>query len=362
MRLRETARRRRRHWQTLDVAARQVFRDVFPDLPLDAPLRSRRLRPAGWHDIVSVEEARQPGRRLVLKALPPSDHDTPRQNQRRVPMLAAEYRLLSEIAPRIAAQNPATRCPRALAYRPSPGLLALEAVRGPTLDHVLFGLAPTRERRRVRHLLELCGEWLARFHQLTRTREEGNPFEWVLEAFSQPAVGAIFERCGARATQRDLCEVTRALCSAFPGFRTPRCAIHGVFAPYHILVSEGRIYVLDLESSRAGYPYEDLALFQAYYDFRLPWHTSLASTRLPIGEHLPALRDGYARHAPWFREPDELMLRLARLHALIRFPLEWRYVVERHPVKSVLRWRWWSGRFQSAYAEELPILRQAVGR
>jgi hypothetical protein len=56
------------------------------------------------------------------------------------------------------------------------------------------------------------------------------------------------------------------------------------------------------------------------------------------------------------------MLRLARLHALIRFPLEWRYLVERHPVKSVLRWRWWRRRFQLAYAEELPILRQAVGR
>jgi hypothetical protein len=43
-------------------------------------------------------------------------------------------------------------------------------------------------------------------------------------------------------------------------------SVHGVFAPYHILVSEGRIYVLDLESSRAGYPYEDLALFQADAD------------------------------------------------------------------------------------------------
>jgi hypothetical protein len=48
---------------------------------------------------------------------------------------------------------------------------------------------------------------------------------------------------------------------------------------------------------------------------------------------------------------------------LIRFPLEWRYVVERYPVKSVLRWGWWCrGSIQSAYAEELPILRQAVGR
>ena len=96
-------------------------------------------------------------------------------------MLAAESRLLSEVAPRISAQNPATRCPRALAYRASPGLLALEAVEGPRLDAVLFGLASTRERRDVGRLLELCGEWLARFHELTRTGEEGNPFEWALE-------------------------------------------------------------------------------------------------------------------------------------------------------------------------------------
>jgi hypothetical protein len=55
MRLREIAQRRRRHRLALEVAARQVFRDVFPELPADARLRARRLRSAGGRDIVSVE-------------------------------------------------------------------------------------------------------------------------------------------------------------------------------------------------------------------------------------------------------------------------------------------------------------------
>lgn len=360
MRSWETARRRRRHWRALDAAACQLFRDVFPDLPPDAPLRCRRLRAGSWHDIVMVDTTRAAGQRIVVKALRAPDRDTPRQTERRVPMLAAEYRLLSEVAQQISAQNPATRCPRALAYRASPGLLALEAVEGPRLDAVLFGLAPTRERRDVRRLLELCGEWLARFHELTRTGEEGNPFEWALEQFMQPGVRAVFERCGEDVTRLALCEVAQGLREAYPAFRAKRCAIHGVFAPYHILVSEGRIYVLDLESSRPGYPYEDLALFEAYYDFRLPWRTALAATRLPIGEHRQALRDGYARHAPWFGALDELALRLARLYALIRLPLDWEHLGDRDSVKSFLRRRWWRRRFRAVCARELPALRRAV--
>jgi aminoglycoside phosphotransferase (APT) family kinase protein len=344
------------------VVGRQVFREVFPDLPPDAPLRRWRRRGAGWHRIEVLEATREPGRRLVLKALPGPDGDSPQAAERRARMMAIEHRVLAEVAPRISEQNPATRCPRVLAYRPASGLLALEAVTGPTLRSVLFGLAPTHERCRVRRLLELCGEWLARFHELTRTGEEGNPFEWALEQFTLPAVRAVFDRNADGPIWVGLCEVARGLRDAYPTFRVVRCAIHGVFAPYHVLVSDGRIYVIDLESSRAGYPYEDLALFGAYYDLRLPWETALAATRLPIDEHRRALLRGYAQHAPAFREPDGLVLRLARLHALIRFPLEWERQGQLVSPKSWLRWRWWRRRFRAVYADELPGLWQAVRR
>jgi hypothetical protein len=352
----------RRAPRASDVIDRQVFLEVFPDLPPDAPLRSRRLRGAGWHRIAVLEETREPGRRLVLKALPELDSDNSKSVERHVRMMETEHRMLVEVAPRISEQNPATRCLRVLAYRPASRLLALEAVDGPTLDSVLFGLAPTRERSHVRSLLELCGEWLARFHGLTRTGEDGNPFEWVLEEFSLPAVRAVFDRWADGPSWAGLCEVARELRDAYPTFRVVRCAIHGVFAPYHVLVSDGRIYVIDLESSRAGYPYEDLALFEAYYDLRLPWETAVAATRLSIDEQRRALSRGYTRHAPAFREPDGLMFRLARLHALIRFPLEWERRGQRGSPKSWLRWRWWRRRFHAVYAEEMPVLWRAARR
>jgi hypothetical protein len=170
------AQRGRRDSGALDAEVRDLFRAVYPQLPAGAPLRHRRLRADGWHDFVVVEAPGTPARRLVVKAMRAPDRATPRQIERQGPMLAAEYRLLTEVAPAIAAANPATRCPRALAYRASPGLLALEAVPGRTLARVLFGMSPTAERRDVRRLLELSGEWLGLFHQLTRTAEAGNPF------------------------------------------------------------------------------------------------------------------------------------------------------------------------------------------
>lgn len=276
--------------------------------------------------------------------------------------MAIEHRVLTEIAPRISDRNPATRCPRVLAYRPGSRMLALEVVKGPTLDAVLFGLAPTRERRQVGRLLELCGEWLAHFHAVTRTGEQRNPFAWALEQFTLPAVRAVFDRAAEGPTWVGLCEVARDLHDAYPTFRVARCAIHRVFAPYHVLVSEGRIYVIDLETSCTGYPYEDLALFDAYYELRLPWQTALAATRLPIAEQRRALLRGYARYAPGFQEPDEVVLRLARLHALIRYPLYWESLGQRVSSKSWLRWRWWWRRFRAVYAEELPLLRHAARR
>jgi len=153
-----------------ETQRRQVFRDVFPDLPPEAPVRRRRLRRTRAHDIEVWEATREPERRLVLKVRacrPIGGREDP---------MAIEHRVLTEIAPRISDRNPATRCPRVLAYRPGSRMLALEVVKGPTLDAVLFGLAPTRERRQVGRLLELCGEWLAHFHAVTRTGEQRNPF------------------------------------------------------------------------------------------------------------------------------------------------------------------------------------------
>jgi hypothetical protein len=350
----------RRDRQGPDGLAREMFREAFPDVPSDAPLRCRRMRGAGWHRLTILEAIGEPGRRLVLKSVPAPEGRSPQAAERHARMMAAEHDVLAEVAPRIAEQNPATRCPRVLAYRPARGALALEAVDGPTLDSVLFGLAPVPERGQVRRLLELCGEWLARFQELTRTGEEGNPFEWALEELTLPAVRTLFEGGADGSTWTGLCEVAQQLRDTYPSFRVPRCAIHGVFAPYHVLVSEGRVYVIDLESSQAGSPYEDLALFNAYYDLRRPWQRALAATRLPIEEQRQALLRGYARHAARSSELDAVMRRLARLLALIRFPLEWERQGQRASPKSRLRWAWWRRRFHAVYAEELPALRQAA--
>ncbi|HEV8437722.1 MAG TPA: hypothetical protein VGT40_06485 [Methylomirabilota bacterium] len=347
--------------EDLERLGPDLFLAAFPDQPVAAGLRVRRMPSRGWHRIALVEDARDPERRILLKALE-AGHSLDPGAERHRRMLATEYRLLREVAPRISDTDPAIGCPRVFAYRPGAGVLALEVVDGPMLSTILFGLRPRREARSARRLLERCGEWLARFHALTRTSEEGNPFEWLLQEFEQPGAMHVFRRHGDMGLHADVRDVAARLLEAHRDLRVPRCTVHGVFAPYHVLVRGESIRVIDLESAHVNYPYLDLALFDAYAAFRPPWARALASARLALPAQRHALVLGYERHAGPLSAAERTVLGLARVHALVRFALEWERLAGSYWPKRVLRYAWWRRCLRRVWAEQMPPLRLAAGQ
>jgi len=349
-----------RHLDDLARLGAELFHAAFPDVPASAALRLRHFSSAGWHRMALVEHGGDRRHRLLLKALwaeRGADADAARQAR----MMATEYRLLAEVAPRISEADPALGCPRALAYRATPGVLALEVVDGPMLSTVLFGIGRQPEARRARRLLEQCGEWLARFHALTRTGEAGNPLEWLHRELEHPGVLPVFRRHGDERLHAEVRDVAAGLVEAHRAMRVSTCTVHGVFAPYHVIVQGDGIRVIDLESAHVGYPYLDLALFDAYAAFRPPWARALASARLPLPEQRRAFLEGYARHAGPFGPPDRAGLGLARVHALVRFALEWERVRRGTWLERALRYAWWRRCLRRVWAEEAPALRLAAG-
>jgi hypothetical protein len=335
--------------EDLERLGTDLLRAAFPDLPAAAALRLRRMAPGGAHHRAIVED-RASRRRLLLKVLPVvrDAADAERQAQR----MATEYHLLTEVAPQISEEDPAIGCPRAFAYLATPGVLALEVVDGPMLSTVLFGLRPRHEARRLRRLIERCGEWLGRFHALTRTDEAGNPFEWLQQRFEHPAVAHVCRRHGIAPLHRELLSIIARLLEAHRDLRVHTCMVHGVFAPYHVLVQGDGIRVIDLETARVTYPYHDLVSFDAYAAFRPPWTRAMASARLPLDEQRRALAEGYARHAGPFSAPERAVLALARVHALVRFALGWERERQGASPSGILRYVWWRRCLRRVWAEE----------
>lgn len=324
------------------------LRREFPDVPLDAPLRFRPVPTLSAHHLVVVETSRGVTRRLLIKG--PPRHD-------RRPGRSIETRLLADVGPQIAAHNPSIRCPRMVACYPDDELLVLEMVEGPTLASLLFGRPALRARVAAAEYLDLCGAWLARFHDLTRTGQEGNPFAWLTKAFEDPASRVVFERHAGGALYRSLCQLARRLLHDHPTVRAPLCAIHGSFTANHILVQRHQIYVIDLESSSIGYPMEDLATFAGFLEILAPWRRALAARSLPPSEQLRRLLESYSARTAPLTGPETLVLRLARLLAIAKLLRDLDKFTRRD--KSVTSWLlrpWRRHRFRLACRRELAAL------
>lgn len=330
------------------------LRRVFPEVPRDARLRFRPLRVDASHAMVLVETAKNPVRRLLIKG--PRTYDGSRQR------VEHENWVLTEVAPRISADNPSTRCPQVLAYYPDRELLLLEMVGGTNLRSLLCGRAQLRGRASLPELLGLCGQWLARFHSLTRSGDEGNPFEWLGEALASPSSRMIFANHADHNTHELLQDVVKTLRREHADFLAPRCMIHGSFTPYHVLVQDDRIYVIDFEGGRIGYAYEDLAFFAAYYDILPPWRRALGARRIDLREQQRIFLESYLSRSAPLRQPERLILRLARLLAIARFLF---YLEGAKTRTGSLRFRvlgpWWRHRFRLACREELKALQEVSG-
>ena len=299
-------------------SVRKVERDIrrhfvrtFPELPQDVGLRYHRLPVHAAHPIVIVEAEGKPGCRLLVKC---------KQTEfRRWQSLDVENRFLTEVAPKICDHNPATRCPRAIAYYPEREMLVVEMVDGELLSRLLFGLRGGRSKDELLHLLRLSGAWLASMHRITASENVGHPFDWIVEEFASDGIHEGFELYVEAEIAVQYERLAEQYRNHYRDLMRPLCTIHGMYVPFHVLVDRGRIYVIDLASCRPGYAFQDVASFTGFCDALRPWRRVAAGLRL--GEHrmdrvfLQGYFDGVL---PW-TEPDIILLRFARILALVRF-------------------------------------------
>jgi aminoglycoside phosphotransferase (APT) family kinase protein len=294
------------HVQELEADIRAQLRQRGSHLPVDAKVSVSPLRENASHRM-AILRVEGTGRRLLVKGQP--NHDRIYQS------LETESRMFRTIGPQMSAGNPATRCPEMLSYYPDRGLMLLEFVDGHRLDTLQLGLARSSAHDLSR-LTGLCGEWLARFHALTRLPEEANPFETLTESFRRAPPWLVHQDVETYDEVRRLAEALRR---RFPDFKQPLCMIHGEFAPYHILVRDSAIHVIDFGSSRKGYPFEDLTFFTSFYDSRLPWRRLVGAIRIDFEEEKGRFLESYRHYSGAFDDRMESVMRLSRIHAMARY-------------------------------------------
>jgi Ser/Thr protein kinase RdoA (MazF antagonist) len=281
----------------------------FPDLAANVSMRTRPLATGSSHSIIILETDTHPVRRVLVKG--GKRHEFIWQS------LDVENKVLTDIGPKIREQNPATRCPEAIAYFPEQKLLLTEMVEGQTLYSLLFGYHPTTSTHEVLTFIRLCGDWLASFHMLTRTGKYGNPFDWLREVFDWGPFATIFQKYGGAENYGTARRLLDRFGGTYQSFRQELCAVHGEFTPYHVLVNNASVYVIDLASSRSGYCYQDLACFLTFYDVVMPWRRVPATFKLEFETQKQAFLGAYFARAPLLSEPERITLRFMRLYCMV---------------------------------------------
>ena len=234
--------------------------------------------------------------------------------------LERELYFLSNVAPLITAENPALRSPLPVAYYPDSRLLLMEFIPGDSLKHhlfdVIFNLAP---RRDLAGLLQCAGRWLGSLHRLTRKPTSGNPLLWLLQEFEGPRTRDAFRLFSLEDSYNELHLNLEAALTANPAFRRNLCDVHGEFTPIHVMVAGDAIYVVDFGNSREGYAYEDVGLFESFYDCLLPWRAVAGSYRMNLQTQKNVFLQGYFDEAETaFSTADKAIMRWVRLISFAR--------------------------------------------
>jgi Ser/Thr protein kinase RdoA (MazF antagonist) len=320
--------------------------DSIPDT-----VRVRSLPRSGVHPVAAVEIGRNG---TVLRCFAKGDVANYQGPQR----LETEDHILRHIAPEIWKANPRARCPQVLAFFPDHKLLLLEIVEGKSLKELLFDVGATRID--ISDLLALAGEWLGRFHAMTR-QEQADPFVWLKSTFAEKKVRDAFQECGVSELYSPMEGLLQQFAREYPDFRLPLCQLHAEFTPLHVLVKDDAIYVIDFGSSRTGFGYEDVALFTSFFDSLLPWRALAGFLRLPLAQQKRTFLESYLRHSEQtFGSPDEIVMSFARLQAMAH------YASCREPIPSP--WpaalyarvgrQWVHRRFAALARRELAFLQQ----
>jgi tRNA A-37 threonylcarbamoyl transferase component Bud32 len=276
--------------------------------------------------------------------------------------LARELEFLSNVAPLITAENPILRCPLPIAYYPDPGLLLMEFIPGNSLKHHLFDFTVGRHKQLdLAALLQHTGRWLGSLHRLTLATAYGNPLEWLLREFNNERTLEAFALYSLKDNHEEMLSILKTCLVLNPHFQRRLCSVHGEFTPIHVMVANEAIYVIDFGSSRLGYLYEDIGLFQAFYDSLQPWRAFMGSYRIELQEQKDLFLRGYSEQSsPIFTAADIAIMRWVRLISLARLlnGRQRRYSGWQKWMYSRLALRTLRKRFIEACATELNALRE----
>jgi tRNA A-37 threonylcarbamoyl transferase component Bud32 len=275
--------------------------------------------------------------------------------------LAGELEFLSNVAPLITAENPLLRCPLPIAYYPEPGLLLMEFIPGNSLKHHLFDFTFRRSKHPdLAELLQHTGRWLGSLHRLTLNTAYGNPLEWLLREFNNERTLEAFALYSLKDTHEEMLSILKTCLVLNPYFQRRLCSVHGEFTPIHVMVANEAIYVVDFGNSRLGYLYEDIGLFEAFYDSLQPWRALMGSYRIELQEQKDLFLRGYLERASVnFTAADIAIMRWVRLISLARMlnGRQRRYSGWQKWMYSRLALRTLRERFIDASATELTAMR-----
>jgi Phosphotransferase enzyme family len=234
--------------------------------------------------------------------------------------LESESNFLSTVAPLIAAENPTLRSPLLIAYYPRSGLLLMEFVPGNSLKHHLFDVTFRRPNGPdLGELLQYAGRWLGSLHRLTLKAKHDNPLDWLVGEFDKEQTKEAFVLYSLKDVYVEILSILKKCRDLNPQFQRQLCNVHGEFTPLHVIVANEAIYVVDFGNTRLGYIYEDIGLFEGFYETLQPWRAFVGSYRINLKVQKQLFRRGYLEQSPAaFAEADRAIMRWVRLISFAR--------------------------------------------
>ncbi|HEX8148582.1 MAG TPA: glycosyltransferase [Pyrinomonadaceae bacterium] len=256
---------------------------------------------------------------------------------RALSMLWGEFSRRSE---RLAVPRPVGLKPEraALLIEKSPGVRLERAARWARLRPGAFG--------RLRGWFGACGEWLATFHGVTARAGDPRPvYERIEREFGEEV-----EACRALGLGDALASALARRFEEGKGAAfDPRARVvgrHCDFAPYNVLVTEGRVTVIDFEGLRDGVAYDDLCYFLGMVEATPAYHLSRRMRGALRAEFLR----GYERQGSLERAPLDFYTLAAMVKIMAHSPVLRRAGTWRDSLKRRQRLRFYRGWFARVLA------------
>lgn len=229
-----------------------------------------------------------------------------------------EYEALCFLSGGSSPGAPALAVPRPISLNPDHAALLMEKCAGEKLTRVMrwTWLRPGA-RARLPHLFRSCGQWLSKFHEVTRQPGDVRP---VLERVEREFF-ADLKACRVLGLDPNLAAAAaqhfdEGKSSAFAA-QTGLVGRHCDFAPYNILVDESRVTVIDFEGFQQGLPFDDLCYFLSMVKATPSYHIGRAS----LGHLCSEFLHGYQQHGPLDRDSLRFFMVPAMLKIMASSPV-----------------------------------------